>query len=314
MALMEQNANTQPGRLPSGIAHNAYLGSIPRTFEQEREGDILGEMDRRFAQSREDDRKRQSVIDDAEGAATIRNFETRRGVRDADAPQRTIKPFTAENFGPMASHGPAPAESATAPEPPMRTIRRFTSEGTKPVDPDAAMGARDRSRLDPRVMAAEAQAAGDVAIAGMKGKPADGPSPYARERGIRNLQSIDELMDRVGMWTAGPGSALSAVPGTDARDFAAELDTLKANIAFGELTAMREASKTGGALGAVSEKEMKLLESALGALDPGQSPENLKRQFQKVRESITRWDSALAGGGKAGGGNRRQVGRFVIEE
>jgi len=39
MALMEQAANALPGRAPSGIAHNAYLGNIPRTYEQEREGE-----------------------------------------------------------------------------------------------------------------------------------------------------------------------------------------------------------------------------------------------------------------------------------
>jgi hypothetical protein len=293
MALMEQNANALPGRVPSGIAQNAYLGSIPRTFEQDREADILGEMDRRFAQTREDERARQSKVEDLKAGATMRDFETRTGVRDADIPLRKPKPFTAENFGPVPSHGPA-SEPAPEPEPPMRTIRRFTSEGTKPIDPDAAMGARERARLDPRVLASENQLAGDLALAGAKGKGEPGQSPYAKERNTRILQSVDELIDRVNLWTAGPGSTLSVVPGTDARDFAAELDTLKGNIGFGELTAMREASKTGGALGQVSNIELGMLTSALGGLDAGQSPANLKRQLAKVRGSIERWNAAQA--------------------
>lgn len=125
-----------------------------------------------------------------------------------------------------------------------------------------------------------------------------GPSPYAQERNTRNLQSIDEISKKVNNWTTGVGSVLANIPATDARNFAAELNTLKANIAFGELTAMREASKTGGALGQVSERELALLTSALGALDPGQSPENIRQQLQKIKGSIERW-SAAAGGAPA---------------
>lgn len=124
-------------------------------------------------------------------------------------------------------------------------------------------------------------------------------SAYADERAQRNLQSVQELKGKIGNWTAGPGSALAMIPGTDARDFAAELDTLKANIAFGELTEMRAASKTGGALGQVSERELALLTATLGALDPGQSPENLRAQLDKIEQSIQRWQQAKTGG--AGG-------------
>lgn len=131
---------------------------------------------------------------------------------------------------------------------------------------------------------------------------AAGPSTYSQERNVRNLQSVEELKGKINNWTAGAGSLLANVPATDARNFAAELDTLKANIAFGELTAMREASKTGGALGQVSNIELGLLQSALGALDPGQSPENLKAQLDKVAASIRRWEEASMGA--SGGGSR----------
>ena len=116
-----------------------------------------------------------------------------------------------------------------------------------------------------------------------------GPSPYAAERSVRILQSVDELMVKVNGWTTGFGSLLSRIPATEARNFEAELNTLKANIAFGELVAMREASKTGGALGQVSDKEGQLLQSALGALDTGQEPANIKAQLQKIHDSLERW-------------------------
>ena len=118
---------------------------------------------------------------------------------------------------------------------------------------------------------------------------------YAKERADRSRRSVDELMGKVDKWTTGIGSLSKVIPGTPARNFNAELDTLKANIAFNELTEMRAASKTGGALGAVSNIELGLLQSTLGALDSGQSPENLKQQLQKVRDSLDRWESAKGG-------------------
>lgn len=122
-------------------------------------------------------------------------------------------------------------------------------------------------------------------------KPA-GPSPYATERAGRTVQSVDELMGKVNRWTTGFGSLLANLPESDALDFESQLDTLKANIAFNELAQMREASKTGGALGAVSEREMQLLQSTLGALNAKMKPESLKAQLQKVKESVNRWQEA----------------------
>lgn len=134
-------------------------------------------------------------------------------------------------------------------------------------------------------------ASGKVIYQGKAGGNA-GPSSYASERSVRTLQSVDELMGKVSGKTAGWGNLAAGIPASDAMNFASELDTLKANIAFNELTAMREASKTGGALGQVSNVELRLLESALGALNPRQSPENLRSQLQKIRDSIERWQQA----------------------
>lgn len=126
------------------------------------------------------------------------------------------------------------------------------------------------------------------------------PSAYSVERQQRVLQSIDELEQKVNGWTTGLGGVvLSHIPGTAAKDFAAELKTLAANIAFNELTEMRAASKTGGALGQVSDREGQLLQSALGAIEQDQSPANVKAQFAKIRGSIERWNAARAQNGAA---------------
>ena len=68
------------------------------------------------------------------------------------------------------------------------------------------------------------------------------------------------------------------------------ISTLKANQAFQTLQKMREASKTGGALGQVSEKELKLLEDALTSLNINQSDAQLKRNLAEVK---AHWTKAL---------------------
>ena len=87
-------------------------------------------------------------------------------------------------------------------------------------------------------------------------------SPYKKQKEIlRTLQSVDELLLKA---KANKGifgrTALGCHPGflrSDAyRNFEAELNTLKANITFGELIAMREAAKTGGASGQCQIKKM----------------------------------------------------------
>lgn len=143
----------------------------------------------------------------------------------------------------------------------------------------------------------------DYELTHPKNAPETGISPYTKERQTRTIQSVDELLGKVGRKTVGFGSLLSAIPESDARNFAAEVDTLKSAIIQGELAEMRAASKTGGALGQVSDREANFLASSLGALDIGQSPANMKTQLQKIKASIQRWQAAQALGrpGRTGG-------------
>ena len=58
-----------------------------------------------------------------------------------------------------------------------------------------------------------------------------------------------------------------------------------------------DGSRFEAATGACFEEVL----AALGALDPGQSPENLQVQLQKVKDTIERWRTAkaeLSGGGR----------------
>lgn len=99
---------------------------------------------------------------------------------------------------------------------------------------------------------------------------------------------IDDLIDKVTTATAGPGGViLDKFPGTSARDLQSNLDSIKANIGFQALQAMREASPTGGALGNVSDTENRLLQARFGSLEIGQSPKQLVENLKKIRQRIT---------------------------
>lgn len=91
-------------------------------------------------------------------------------------------------------------------------------------------------------------------------------------------------IERIPEWTTGMGgAALKGIPGSGASNVGALIDTVKANVGFEQLQAMREASPTGGALGAVSERENALLQSVLGSLEQSQSPEQLVYNLKRLK-------------------------------
>jgi hypothetical protein len=143
-----------------------------------------------------------------------------------------------------------------------------------------------------------------------KGAETTGGSEYSKKITQVAKDTIKEIEPQVNKYTTGWGGLqLAKVAGTPAYNFASALDTLKSNIAFGALVQMREASKTGGALGQVSDREGQLLQSSLGALNQGQSPEAFKTQLKKIMESLDRWNSAVEkyGGGATGESLAQQV-------
>ena len=77
------------------------------------------------------------------------------------------------------------------------------------------------------------------------------------------------------------------------RNYSAQLDALKGNIIPAALTAMREASTTGGALGNVSDVEGAWLSSSLGGLDMSQSSDQVKSQLKQIDEHLTTWQEAV---------------------
>lgn len=78
------------------------------------------------------------------------------------------------------------------------------------------------------------------------------------------------------------GDKLKDVGGTGAHDLNALLTTIRANIGFDRLQALRDASPTGGALGQVSDFENRQLQATLGNLEQSQSAKQLKENLNRV--------------------------------
>ena len=112
------------------------------------------------------------------------------------------------------------------------------------------------------------------------------------------INSIDQVLDKIapldkpggerkpnGSFLTGyTGSIANSIPGTEAHDIWNTLNTIKANLGFDKLQAMRDASPTGGALGQVSEMENKLLQSVWGSIEQSQSAAQLVANLQQIRD------------------------------
>lgn len=97
--------------------------------------------------------------------------------------------------------------------------------------------------------------------------------------------SVNRAMNLIGPFTTGYGSYLKSLPATDAKTLDTTLETIRANIGFDKLQAMREASPTGGALGAVSERELSSLQAVFGNLDQSQKEKDLKYNLQLLQHT-----------------------------
>ena len=95
--------------------------------------------------------------------------------------------------------------------------------------------------------------------------------------------TIDRSFGLINPFSTGFGSFLKSIPQTDALALNKSLETIKANIGFDKLQAMREASPTGGALGQVSNQELSSLQAVFGNLDQAQDDEDLKYNLGLLR-------------------------------
>lgn len=88
---------------------------------------------------------------------------------------------------------------------------------------------------------------------------------------------------------------------TGASDIRALIKNIEADVAFKTLADMRRNSKTGGALGAISDRELSLLAAAEGSINPSLSwpifKKNLKAISDARKELLDLYSSRLSGMG-----------------
>lgn len=152
-----------------------------------------------------------------------------------------------------------------------------------------------------------AQGANQRALAGTRaasgGSGGEESDAYTLQTAERTISAIDGVLPKINAFTAGPVGVVAGKFGyTPALNVSAELAAVASNIAFNALQQMRNASKTGGALGQVSERELDLLSSVEGAIRQNQSPQNLREQLEKVRASMQRVQAASLGVTNMGSG------------
>ncbi len=99
----------------------------------------------------------------------------------------------------------------------------------------------------------------------------------------RLANAANELMRHPGLkGITGLRGAIPNIPGSDAANAQAKLNTLKSQVGFGVLQDMRNNSRTGGALGSVSDAEGKRLEANLASLENAQSEDQMRESLQNI--------------------------------
>ena len=135
-------------------------------------------------------------------------------------------------------------------------------------------------------------------------------------KSARQISDMDSLLTPI-FGHLGLASVVGDIEGTERANMNATMKTLEAQSGFSTLQAMRDSSKTGGALGAINEKEMGLLIAALGTLDLSQTKEQFDQkltEFEKVfydtvnGSSNSDWKKQPRQGRGKGSGNGTQGG------
>jgi len=98
---------------------------------------------------------------------------------------------------------------------------------------------------------------------------------------------VDLLDNKKGLKNVtGLAGSVPIVPGSDRANALAALESITTRIGLNTLQEMRDSSKTGGAVGQVTEKEWPRLEAALGSLSRSQSYDQFVTNLQNIQNII----------------------------
>ncbi len=187
--------------------------------------------------------------------------------------------------------------------------------GEEPMEPEVYLKERRRSSADMQAYSQyviDSQRAGETPMSeqdfkltregGIAGAKTTGSGEAQRELDIpsafalhnQTTQNFTRLGDAVtslegddALWKAvGIAKSMAIIPGQQGADIRARIMNIKSQVGFMVLQDMRNASKTGGALGQVSEKENELLQANLAALDENMSPEAFRASLRTIQDYL----------------------------
>ena len=99
---------------------------------------------------------------------------------------------------------------------------------------------------------------------------------------VSDVATLSLKHGSLGPATGLTGMLMSNIPGTGAYNVKEIVESLEAKLAFASLGDLRQQSKTGGALGQVSDKEEQMLKKAIASLKLAQSEEDVRRALSDV--------------------------------
>lgn len=145
-------------------------------------------------------------------------------------------------------------------------------------------------------VAATERAATDAASASVKASVEAPKKIREAEQKIDELDSImlpalDEAIELVGNRSAGYGAAIfESWPESDARLLRAKIENIQSRLSVDTMMMMKAASATGSTgFGALSEKELKVIQDRIATLDRLSSPPELKKQLQTIKQQMLKW-------------------------
>lgn len=275
-------------QLPPGLAGYVAAEQMAQQRAQQNFGQIQGVLGL------------QGMLEQQRQAAQLHPIQAQIAQAQLDAmrapPRDMVVPAGASLVGP----GGAVRYTAPMKEPPASELGKLIAERDalppgdmrrKPYD-DKIRLLTTREPVQKVPMGYRLTAAGELEP--IPGGPAD-----FRQQGIYNAdtaarQSTESNLDRMieeakalkahsGLGgITGLTGAFPNWPGGDAAGAKARLETLKSQTGINTIQAMRDASKTGGAVGQVTEKEWPILQNNIAALDQAQSTEEFQAALDRI--------------------------------
>ena len=162
----------------------------------------------------------------------------------------------------------------------------ITNEGTIPAGYQAVRDAQGRVTAVQPLPGSPAALEMEQAL---KARDTQGGRKQTSTDVITNAASNARELIKSGTLTTGTlGRIASNLTESDAAELRRQVDVLKSNATIENLTAMRQASPTGGALGSVTEKEGAMLAAAAGAIDPNAGNEQVAKQLDNYEKTLLR--------------------------